>query len=387
MTQQYGLGGALGIAQGLTGLRGQISQQQAQQEQIAASQQQRAMLQQQQEAQQAQAQQWQNAVQRFQQGDQSAMGEMILMDPELAGQIREQIGAVDQSRAEQLQNTAFGFKQAVRAGPEVATQYFQQRMANDPAFAEFSDEVASGQFDRALAEMGAGVAAIGGAEAFDAFQGPQPELKATGEGYQLWNPQSNTFSTPAGDVPLTPEQAANQTAIEAERIKAQVDALSGQTERADALRGEITKKAKELGIDKTFAALNRIEASNDGTAAGDLALIFNYMKMLDPASVVRESEFATAQNAAGVPERVRNTYNRLMEGERLSQAQRENFSDQARSIYERAKGSFEQAVQPYLDLGEQSNLSQRQILGEGYFESFAVDQGDGQVVSWNDLAE
>ena len=49
------------------------------------------------------------------------------------------------------------------------------------------------------------------------------------------------------------------------------------------------------------------------------------MKMLDPTSVVREGEFATAQNATGVPERIRNSFNKAMSGERLGQKQRTKF--------------------------------------------------------------
>jgi hypothetical protein len=38
------------------------------------------------------------------------------------------------------------------------------------------------------------------------------------------------------------------------------------------------------------------------TAASDVALLFNFMKMLDPKSIVRESEFKTAQNMGSLPE-------------------------------------------------------------------------------------
>jgi hypothetical protein len=80
-------------------------------------------------------------------------------------------------------------------------------------------------------------------------------------------------------------------------------------------------------------AFSRIEASVERVSpAGDMALIFNFMKMLDPGSVVREGEFATAQNAAGVPERILNTYNRLLSGERLNPTQRTDFVDQARRL-------------------------------------------------------
>src|SRR3990167_7070520 len=50
---------------------------------------------------------------------------------------------------------------------------------------------------------------------------------------------------------------------------------------------------------------NRVAASMRGTAAGDMSLIFGIMKMLDSNSTVREGEYATAQNAGSIPDRVR----------------------------------------------------------------------------------
>jgi hypothetical protein len=67
------------------------------------------------------------------------------------------------------------------------------------------------------------------------------------------------------------------------------------------------------------------QAGSNPTAANDLALIFGYMKILDPGSVVREGEFANAQNSAGVPDRLRATYNNLLRGERLTEVQRQDF--------------------------------------------------------------
>jgi hypothetical protein len=78
-------------------------------------------------------------------------------------------------------------------------------------------------------------------------------------------------------------------------------------------------------------------ASQDASAAGDLSLIFAFMKMLDPGSVVREGEFATAQNSTGVPDRVRNKYNEVLSGVRLNPAQRADFVRQAKTIYATAK--------------------------------------------------
>ena len=63
-------------------------------------------------------------------------------------------------------------------------------------------------------------------------------------------------------------------------------------------------------------------------------MIFTYMKVLDPTSVVREGEQATAQNAAGIPERTRNLYNKLMTGERLTKSQRADFVKSAVGLFQ-----------------------------------------------------
>ena len=76
--------------------------------------------------------------------------------------------------------------------------------------------------------------------------------------------------------------------------------------------------------------------NNQETGAGDIALVFNYMKMLDPTSAVREGEYATAQNSGSLPQTVINAYNRAIKGERLTSEQRNNFIAQAKSQYDTA---------------------------------------------------
>jgi len=85
-----------------------------------------------------------------------------------------------------------------------------------------------------------------------------------------------------------------------------------------------------------------LNVSNDPSAAGDLSIIFSYMKMLDPPSVVREGEQATAKNARGVPETLRSLYNRLLSGETLGTNQRQDFISKAKDLYS-AQNSFYEA--------------------------------------------
>jgi hypothetical protein len=104
-------------------------------------------------------------------------------------------------------------------------------------------------------------------------------------------------------------------------------------------------------------AFGKISASaGDPSAAGDLSLIFGYMKILDPTSVVREGEQAMAQNAAGVPEQVRNFFNRILTGERLTPNQRQDFINQAYNLF----GSQLES-QLYLE-GQYTDLAKRNLV-------------------------
>lgn len=102
--------------------------------------------------------------------------------------------------------------------------------------------------------------------------------------------------------------------------------------KSEKLRNEFAKQSKEFfQVTQSFQRV--MDSASDPSAAGDLALIFNFMKTLDPGSVVRESEFATAQNAAGVPERIRAKYNNILEGERLSDKTRQDFVTRSIKIF------------------------------------------------------
>lgn len=88
--------------------------------------------------------------------------------------------------------------------------------------------------------------------------------------------------------------------------------------------------------------------SGDGTAYGDIAAIFTFMKAVDPVSTVREGEFATAQNAAGVPTKILNAYNQSKQGTRLDSTQRGEMLEVAKQLVGARKSSHDAAVKPVL---------------------------------------
>lgn len=136
------------------------------------------------------------------------------------------------------------------------------------------------------------------------------------------------------------DAAAAKSGAEAKRAQAQADQMSAGIIPADKRPEAESKFRKEYsdqtkGYQEVKSAYGRVLASDD-SAVGDLSLIFGYMKMLDPGSVVREGEFATAQNAAGVPERIVNIYNKIISGERLNDSQRKAFKGQAERLFKQA---------------------------------------------------
>lgn len=107
-----------------------------------------------------------------------------------------------------------------------------------------------------------------------------------------------------------------------------------------------------IGQSKDFVTIrdsyNRIKASVDKPSpAGDLALIFNYMKMLDPGSVVRESEFATAAASGSYGERIKAAVGKVMKGEKLSDAMRMDFVDRSNKLYKSQLDSHEKLKGEY----------------------------------------
>jgi|8_EtaG_2_1085327.scaffolds.fasta_scaffold06085_3 hypothetical protein len=102
--------------------------------------------------------------------------------------------------------------------------------------------------------------------------------------------------------------------------------------------------------------------ATDPTAAGDVSLIFAYMKMLDPGSVVREGEQATAANAAGVPAKISNLYNRVITGEKLVSSQRADFRKQAQNIYELELQNQSLNISRYKNIAESKGFNPEDIV-------------------------
>ena len=102
-------------------------------------------------------------------------------------------------------------------------------------------------------------------------------------------------------------------------------------DRTQKLSDDYTKISQDTR--KALDGFKRVEAAANQPANGasDLALIFGFMKTIDPGSTVREGEFANAENSQGIPEYLRSQYNKILDGQRLTPESRQKFVDAAKA--------------------------------------------------------
>jgi hypothetical protein len=180
-----------------------------------------------------------------------------------------------------------------------------------------------------------------------------PEVGKTKEVYDK-ELQKNVFATerqiqsqPERFIPEPKEPESLKT------IRSQENTLSKNYMGSDVVKqfNESTTSVKKL-----FSGLE----ANSG--AGDVASIFTFMKTLDPESVVREGEFATAENTTGVFKKYWNSYNRLVKGERLTDSQREDFKKLGINLYKQNQQSLDNFKIGFNRIAENQSLNTENIF-------------------------
>ena len=109
-------------------------------------------------------------------------------------------------------------------------------------------------------------------------------------------------------------------------------------EQEEKLRKEYQGRTKVYG--ELGSTYSNIESSAKAkTGPGDIALITGFMKMLDPGSVVRETEFATARDTAGLFDRLTNQAQKLASGQlfALDSKQRQEYVTLAKQYLDSAQ--------------------------------------------------
>ena len=94
-----------------------------------------------------------------------------------------------------------------------------------------------------------------------------------------------------------------------------------------------------------------VSSLKQGTPIGDVAGATKVMKLLDPGSVVRESELGIAMAAAGRMDRLQNYFSNMMSGQKLTPTQRDDFQSLSNELYAAAGQAYNNKRQEYEDFG------------------------------------
>ena len=204
-----------------------------------------------------------------------------------------------------------------------------------------------------------------------------PQLREAG--FKKMMPQEFDLAEGAKRYMTLPDGTVKEVASGGEKLHSVGKNLvtsSGKVVYSAPLTGEEKANPQEGQLRTTFlgqaqphiqiaSAYRKIESAPN-TAAGDMSKIFGFMKILDPSSTVREGEYASAENARGVPDTVRSQYNKVMSGQRLSPNQRTQFTQAAGDLIKSQQEQFEGQKKYFSDVASHLKISPENIIYDPY---------------------
>lgn len=187
----------------------------------------------------------------------------------------------------------------------------------------------------------------------------------------------NPQSVDLGDRVVLRDPETGEIVYESKKGAAPRDTAAGTEQREEMTRQRSFQREQQLATrfeaaTKDYSDIARLaqvvySSAGSPSAAGDLSLIFAYMKLLDPGSVVREGEFATAANTGSVPESVWGRYNRILKGERLAPPVRADFVDRAGKLVTGYRGRLKHIMNQYERRAKNANVDPSMVVYD-YFE-------------------
>ena len=111
-----------------------------------------------------------------------------------------------------------------------------------------------------------------------------------------------------------------------------------------------------------------------------MSMIFTYMKILDPTSVVREGEQATAKEAGAVPDIVLNLYNKAVTGQKLTTKQRADFVQTGTQLYNTNIKQFDAFKNSFMPSLNEYKIEPNKVFLSSDLRPKQVKLKDGQVL-------
>ena len=161
----------------------------------------------------------------------------------------------------------------------------------------------------------------------------------------------------AAGVPITFENIMKYKQSGANRLT--VDMTRGQEGFSNEMK--LSGAFKQEPIYKDFSDMKSaygqvVSSLAQGTPIGDVAGATKVMKLLDPGSVVRESELGIAMAAAGRMDRLQNYFSNMMSGQKLTPTQRDDFQKLSNELYSAAGQAYNNKRAEYKQFGDAYNF-------------------------------
>lgn len=164
----------------------------------------------------------------------------------------------------------------------------------------------------------------------------------------------------------TAKAERKKTDAETKKIFAEIEGVGvvtpEQKEKSeDTLKAYHNKRTD--AYDKSLRQMSVITSSAlDDTGQGDIALVRGFLLMLEPNSVVRESEFATAAESQGMIDKLLMIDDKIKTGEILSKTARRNFVALANKFLKHGKQKAEQEFWHSYDVAKRRELDIKNIF-------------------------
>lgn len=167
----------------------------------------------------------------------------------------------------------------------------------------------------------------------------------------------------AGDKALSLREQQAKAAAENRERAAAAKKAADSLKIEEGLRKEVTGSPLFKNfVDSEVSHNNLLTASRDPSPAGDLEMIFEFMKTLDPTSVVKEAEQIQVQNATNIPGQYLNMLERFRNGQRLSPEQRADLVRVAGGIMGNKRAAVQKLVDGYRGITERAGADFRNVM-------------------------
>lgn len=130
------------------------------------------------------------------------------------------------------------------------------------------------------------------------------------------------------------------------------------------LRGDFRSEPIYKAHQEVQSAYSQISSSlKQASPAGDLAGATKLMKILDPGSVVRESELGMAMAASGALDRLQNYATNVIDGTKLTPTQRADFQALADALYQESANQYNAKRGEYEGISTRNGLNTEDVVG------------------------